>query len=317
METDQPRLVEMPEQPPAPPLETPSGGGRVKLRYVNRDQTMLAQIVVEELIGPDHKARAIWELTGHLDLSRFAERLKTRESQAGRPAWEPRLLVSVWVYAYSEGIGSAREIERLMEWEPGLQWLGGLQAVNHHTLSDFRVEHREALDALFTQVLGLLEAEGLLSLECVMHDGTKIRSQAGADSFRREKTVREHLERARQLVQSMGDPREESPARDRRQAAQQRAARERKQRLEQALQELEALQAEVPEAEKPEVRVSLVEPEARRMKHGDHAIAPSYNAQITTEASHKLIYRSAPDTVEQRCAKFAALLSSTLSNHAA
>lgn len=287
MRADQRLLMEMPEQPSP---ETPCGaGGRVKLQYVTRDQTMLAQIVVDELIGPDHKARAMWELTGRLDLSRFEEALKTREGQAGRAAWEPRLLISLWVYAYSEGISSAREIERLMEWEPGLQWLGGLRVVNHHTLSDFRVEHREALDALFTQVLGLLEAEGLLSLERVMHDGTKIRAQAGADTFRREKSLRDHLERARQVVQSMEDPRADPPARDRQQAAKERAARERQQRLEHALEELEVLQEAAREAEKPDVRVSLVEPEARLMKHGDNAIAPSYNAQITTEAQNKLI----------------------------
>jgi hypothetical protein len=194
------------------------------------------------------------------------------------------------VYAYSEGIGSAREIERLMEWEPGLQWLGGLVAVNHHTLSDFRMEHREALDELFAQVVGLLESEGLLSLERVMHDGTKIRAQAGADTFRREKSLREHVEQARQMVAAMGDPRAEAPARDRRQAARERAARERSQRLEHALQEWEALEAEAgSEEKKQQVRVSVTEPEARRMKHGDNAIVPSYNAQLTTEAKNKII----------------------------
>jgi transposase len=251
---------------------------------------MLVQIWVEELIGADHKARAIWELTGRLDLSRFEEPLKTRVGAVGRAAWDPRLLVSVWVYAYSEGIGSAREIERLMEWEPGLQWLGGLKTVNHHTLSDFRVEHWEALNKLFAQMLGMLEAEGLLSLGRVMHDGTKIRAQAGADTFRREKSLREHLERARQVVESMGDPQAEAPKRNRGQAARERAARERSERLDEAMKQWEALTAAVgsPE-EKSEVRVSLTEPEARRMKHGDNAIAPSYNAQITTEAQNKII----------------------------
>lgn len=292
---NQPVLLEMPEQSAMEPgtgteasiVET---DGKVKLRTVNRDQTMLAQIFVEERIGPEHKARAIWELTGKLDLSRFEESLKTREGRAGRAAWDPRLLVSVWVYAYSEGISSAREIERLMEWEPGLQWLGGLVAVNHHTLSDFRVEHREALDELFAQVLGMLESEGLLSLERVMHDGTKIRAQAGADTFRRERTLREHVERARQVVRSMGDPEVEAPPRDRRQAARERAARERCERLDRAVKEWEALAAEArSEEEKQQVRVSRTEPEARRMKHGDNAIAPSYNAQITTDAENKII----------------------------
>ena len=89
-----------------------------------------------------------------MDLSRFREPLKTRAGHAGRSAWDPRLLVSLWVYADSEGVSSAREIERLMEWEPGFQWLGGLGSVSHHTLSDFRVAHKEALSELFAQLLG-------------------------------------------------------------------------------------------------------------------------------------------------------------------
>ena len=192
-------LLEIPEQPPVAEKRPVTAAPR--LRLIDRGQTKLAHICVEELVGPDHKARAIWELAGQLDLRRFEEPLKTRQGAApGRPAWEPRLLVSIWVYAYSGGISSAREIERLMEWEPGLQWLGGIEKVNHHTLSDFRVERREALNELFAQMLGMLEAKGLLSLERVMHDGTKIRAQAGADTFRREKSLREHVEEARKLV---------------------------------------------------------------------------------------------------------------------
>jgi transposase len=285
-------LIEMPEQPAR--AERPAGSGPgLKLRRVDRRQSLLLNVDVETLIGPDHKARAIWELVGRMDLSGFTAGLKTREGQAGREAWDPHLLVSLWVYAYSEGIGSAREIEREMEWEPGFQWLGGLEPVNHHTLSDFRVAHQAALDELFAQLLGLLEREGCLSLERVMHDGTKIRAQAGADTFRREGTVKEHLERARALVGQMGDPREdggEEQRRSRKQAAQERAVRERRERVERAYEELRTLQEkERTEKDKQAVRVSVTEPEARLMKHGDNAIAPSYNAQITTDAREKVI----------------------------
>jgi len=205
------------------------------LNTVDRQQTMLVSIYVEELIPVDHKARAIWELAGGLDLSRFSARLRTSAGCPGRPAWDPQLLVSLWVYAYSEGISSAREIERLMEWEPGLQWLGGLKTVNHHTLSDFRVEHQQALEELFAELLVSLEKAGLLSLEQVMHDGTKIRAQAGADSFRREKTARQRLAEVREALRQMGDRRAEGAAKDRRQAARERAARERGERMEAAL----------------------------------------------------------------------------------
>ncbi len=251
---------------------------------------MLASIYVEELIASDHKARAIWQLVDGMDLSRFLEPLNTIEGDGGRPAWDRRLLVSVWVYAYSEGISSAREIERVMEWEPGLQWLSGLEKVNHHTLSDFRVQHKEALDQLFAELLAMLERAGVLSLEQVMHDGTKIRAQAGADTMRREPTLRERLRVARELVAQMGDPRQETTGQNRKQAARERARREQLERLEAAQKEMEALQAEKQnEVEKASVRVSLTEPEARLMKHGDNAIAPSYNAQISTEAKNKII----------------------------
>jgi transposase len=282
----QPTLVDIPEQPPQ---QNRAPHGSVKLRLIDRRQTVLAQIYVEELIPAEHKARAIWDLVGRMDLSRFAEALRTTAGCAGRPAWDPQLMVSLWVYAYSEGISSAREIERLMEWEPGMQWLGGLQTVNHHSLSDFRIEHGAALDELFAQLLALLAQAGLVDLKQVMHDGTKIRAVTGADTFRREKTIRERLEEARQAVAQFGDPQAEAPAKDRQSAARERAARERKQRMEAALEELMALQAEKKDEEKAAVRVSVTEPEARIMKHGDGAMAASYNAQITTEASHKII----------------------------
>jgi transposase len=282
----QPNLVNIPEQPLQ---QDRAPHGSVKLKSIDRRQTVLAQIYVEELIPAEHKARAIWELVGRMDLSRFAQTLHTTAGCAGRPAWDPQLMVSLWVYAYSEGISSAREIERLMEWEPGMQWLGGLQTVNHHSLSDFRIEHRAALDELFAQLLALLAQAGLVDLKQVMHDGTKVRAVTGADTFRREKTIRERLAEARQAVAQFGDPQAEAPAKDRQSAARERAARERKQRMEAALEELMALQAEKKEEEKAAVRVSVTEPEARIMKHGDGAMAASYNAQITTEASHKII----------------------------
>ena len=205
---EQPNLLEIPDQgEPAKPLVTVSlaeEAPALKFKLINRDQQVWTTVDVETMIAADHKARAIWELAGRLDLSGFAERVKTVRGEAGRAAWEPRLMVSLWVYAYSEGISSAREMGRMMEYEPGFRWLSGLQVVNYHTLSDFRVEHKTALDELFVELLGMLEKEGLLSLEQVMQDGTKIQAKASGDTSRREKTVREHLERARQVVESMG-----------------------------------------------------------------------------------------------------------------
>ena len=118
-----------------------------------------------------------------------------------------------------------------------------------------------------------------------MHDGTKVRTQAGADSFRRDKTIAAKLAQARQLVRE--DPQAEAGAGNRRrEAARQRAQREREQRLENALTQLHRLQEnKATDEEKQRIRVSTSEPQARMMKHGDNAIAPSYNVQVSTDAA--------------------------------
>jgi transposase len=281
-------LLELPEQeqPPSGSVTVAEAEPAPKLKAIERRQCCFRVIDIEELVPADHKARAVWQLSGRLDLSGFGEHLRSREGRAGAPAWDPRLLVSIWVYAYSEGIGSAREIERLMEYEPGLMWLSAMQEVNHHTLSDFRTGHREALEAVFADLLMVLEQAGVVQLDRVMHDGTKIRAQAGADTLRRQATLETRLEQARQLVAELGAAEE---GQERRAAARRRAAAEALARLEHAAQELEKFQHERRPSERADTRVSLSEPEARVMKHGDHALAPSYNAQITTESGAKVI----------------------------
>jgi transposase len=269
--------------------EEKTRGGQPLIRYVNRQQMSWRAVDVEKSIEEDHLARAIWELVGRLDLRYFYAGIESSADEGGRPAYDPQLLISLWVYAYSLGIGSAREVARRCEYDPAFQWLTGLEEVNYHTLADFRVEKQEELDELFTQVLGTLSKEGLVTLKQVMQDGTKIRALASTRSYQRDATLREHLERARQRVQEMGDPRNEEASSKTKQARA-RARQEQHQRLERAVQELEKLQASKQgEKAKGKVRVSTADPEARVMKQSDGGLALSYNAQISSDAAHGLI----------------------------
>ena len=259
------------------------------IRHVNRQQMSWRAVDVERLIGADHPARGIWGLLGSLDLRPFYEGIESSPEEGGRPAFDPQLLISLWVYAYSQGIGSAREVARRCEYDPAFQWLTGLDEVNYHTLADFRVEKQQELDELFTQVLAALSKEGLITLDQVMQDGTKIKAQASVRSYREEGTIREHLERARRCVAEMGDPRnEEINPRTRR--ARERARREQQARLENAVQELEKLQERKQgEQAKSKARVSSSDPQARVMHHSDGGLTLSYNAQISADAVHGLI----------------------------
>lgn len=258
---------------------------KARVRAIDRQQLVLRPVDVERLVAEDHPVRAVWEFVGRLDLGALYAAIAAVEGAPGRDATDPRLLVSLWIYAYSEGISSAREIERLCGYHPAYQWLTGMEPVNHHTLSDFRVDQKTVLDELFVQVLGVLGAEGLITLERVMHDGTKVRAHAGVDTFRREERVRAWLEEARQQVVAMGDPRAEEVS-QRVAKARQRAARERTARLAQALEELKNVRAAKPRGADPQqARVSVTDPEARVMKHADGGYVPSYNVQVSTDAA--------------------------------
>ncbi len=195
---DKPAAAAAPPQPAGVPCN-------LKLRRANRDQLRVVTLGVEPLIPPAHRARAIWYMTGKMDLAAFFLGLASVAGGRGRRPWDPRLLLSVWLCALSEGIPSSREIERLMEWEPGLMWLGGIEVVNHASLNEFRKSKKVALDEAFTQLLVMLEGEGLVDLERMMLDGTKVAAQAGRDTFRREKPLQERWEAAQEVVRRLGE----------------------------------------------------------------------------------------------------------------
>jgi transposase len=269
--------------------DPPAPKAPARFQAVNRQQMVWRSVEVERLVESDHVVGAIWELAGRLDLAGFAAEVRAVEGGAGRTPYDPRLLISLWIFAYSQGISSGREVERRCAYHPAYQWLTGCEIVNHHTLSDFRVDHQEALDKLFAQLLAVLSSEGLITLEQVVHDGTKVKASASGKSFHRQKTLRAHLEAAQERVRAMGDPRQDAPGPGAGRASE-RAARQKAEKLEQALEEMKKVQA-APEAraEKSERRVSETDPEARLMKQGDGGHAPSHNVQISTDVAHAII----------------------------
>jgi transposase len=245
---------------------------------------------LESLLPEDHSARAIWAVVEKLDLTKFEAPIAAREGHSGRPGIDPRILVALWIFATSEGIGSAREVERLEELHHAYQWICGGVHVNHHTLSDFRVGHRDALDDLFAQILGVLTHQGLVALKRVAQDGMRVRASAGAASFRREKSLKECLQEAQEQVKETAleaEAGEEGSAR--RKAAQTRAALERQERVERALAELPKAREAKAKKDEAKARVSTTDPEARVMKMSDGGFRPAYNAQFATDAKTRVI----------------------------
>ena len=264
---------------------------RPRLTPVDRRQLVMRTVDVELLIEEDHPARAIWELVGRLDLSRYYAEVGAVEGRAGREHTDPQVLISLWLYAYSRGISSAREVARRCEYEPAFQWVCALEAIGYHTLSDFRSGHQAALKDLFVQVLGMLSAESLITLERVTLDGTKIKANAGGNTFRRREKLEAHLQLAREQVRLMEEQAAEEERMAKRQvAARRRAARQRQSRLEAAVREVERMQNEKKEDRESFVaRASSSDPEARVMRNGEGGTAPSYNVQLLTDTTQGMI----------------------------
>ncbi len=273
--------------PPEPP----------RLRKADRRQVALLPVCLEELLPPQHQVRTLWALVENLDLTGFHEDLKARGSEPGRAATDPKILVALWLWAATQGVGSARELDRLCQQHEVYRWICGGVSVNYHTLSDFRVDHQAALDALFTQVLAILMHQGIVRVQRISQDGTRIRASAGASSYRRKATLEEHLAAARQQVEALKKQAEPPVAQEstaRQKAAQARAARERLARVEQALQlmpELEAIKARQGQ-KKPAAqpaRASTTDPDARVMKMPDGGFAPAFNVQLAQDTASRAI----------------------------
>ena len=227
-----------------------------------------------------------------MDFPRFYARIKAVEGGAGQDATDPKILIGLWLYAISEGVASAREIDRLCTTHSAYRWICGGVSLNYHLMSDFRSAHGAALDDLFSQLLAVLMHQQLVGLKRVAQDGTRVRASAGAASFRRQPRLERCLAQARLHIQALRLAAEQpDPHRSaREEAAQERAAREREVRLEQALAELPKVAAHKHQQEgAAEPRVSSTDPEARVMKMGDGGFRPAYNRQFAADTESRII----------------------------
>lgn len=295
-----PTLFPLPQQtgPSSLPATRPS---EARVLSPVREQVQLVPRTLDELLPAGHKARAIWNVLQKLDLAAFYSSIKALLDRPGRAAIDPRILLALWLLATVEGIGSARRLARLCEEHDAYRWVCGGVSVNYHTLSDFRVGHKEALDDLLTQIIASLLASKAVKLERVAQDGMRVRASAGAASFRKRATLKDCLREARAQVKWVAEERDHSDAEmtKREQAARERAAREREERVQRALALLPQLQvtkerqaANYDKERRKKVtepRASTTDPEARVMKMPDGGFRPAYNVELATDVDSGII----------------------------
>ncbi len=298
--------------------EPARAGGAARVMSPQRNQVELRPVDLESLLAHDHAARTVWAFVQALDLAPLYARIKSVAGRGGAPAIDPAILVALWLWATIDGVGSAREIDRLCERDDAYRWICGGVGVNYHSLADFRTAHEAWLDAQLTASITSLLDRRLITLNAVAQDGLRVRAHAKASSFRRREKLAELRAQAEAQVRTLKrELTEDAGASARRkQAAIERATREREQRLAAALATMDELQCKpLPETKKPkpskrrgrggddepgsptgtaakpepEPRVSTTDPEARVMKMADGGFRPAFDAQLAVDAQTQLI----------------------------
>lgn len=315
---------EVPAAEPAAQAAKATGAPRVMTPQ--RNQVELRAVDLEALLAPDHAARTVWAFVQSMDLAPLYARIKSVAGRGGAPAIDPAILVALWLWATIDGVGSAREVDRLCERDDAYRWICGGVGVNYHSLADFRTEHEAWLDAQLTRSITSLLDRRLVTLNAVAQDGLRVRAHAKASSFRRREKLAELQAQAQAQVHALKrELAEDAGASARRkQAAVERAAREREQRLAAALATMDKLQRKhPPEAKTPkpskrrgrkgddksdddpgspdapaakpgpdaeaQPRVSTTDADARVMKMADGGFRPAFNAQLAVDADTQLI----------------------------
>jgi transposase len=268
----------------------------LRLETAERGQTKFEQTSLDDLLGPDHRARQVWDYVEGLDLGVLYGEVRTTVLSSGRPAIDPAILVSLWLYATLDGVGSARLLDRLCESDAAYRWLCGGVGVNYHTLADFRTKAGPMLDELLSKSMAGLIACGMVDVQTLAVDGLRLRAAAGASSFRSGERLQELYAAAKETVARLRAEVEEDPgaAERRTKARRQAAAEDRLRRLEEARRahaeieqqrqdEAREQRRKEPRKQKP-ARASTSDPQARVMKMADGGYRPAYNVQIKTSA---------------------------------
>ena len=246
----------------------------LRLETAERRQNEFQQTCLDDLLSSDHRARQVWEYVEGLDLSLLYGRVQTTVSSSGRPAIDPAILVSLWLYATLEGVGSARLLDRLCQSDAAYLWLLGGVTVNYHTLADLRTEAGPLLDELLSSSMAGMIASGAVRVETLAVDGMRLQAAANRGTFRRSERLAMLERAALEVVRRLRAEVDEDPAAAQRRTTARRlaVAEDRARRLDKARQ----AQAEI-ERQREEQR----QKQRRKEERKDHKEARASTVDAT------------------------------------
>ena len=171
------------------PYENPRPSLRPAIPYMRRPQRGEVRqhiVAIDNLVPLEHPVRSVWAIAEGFDLE---DVIAKGEAMAALPPVEPALMVALWLWAASEGVGSARQLERLCTAHIACRWLCGGVDIDSQTLREFRVLHEDALEGILARGLAALVEERVVDLELLSPDALKAQKLRGTSLVRRRRRL--------------------------------------------------------------------------------------------------------------------------------
>jgi transposase len=156
-------------------------------RRGDRDQPFLLPPDLRDWLPADHLAWFVRDVVDQLDLQPFL--CAYRADGHGRPAYDPKTLLGVLLYAYTTGLRSSRQIQRRCAEDLAFRVLAGNSTPDHVTIARFRVRHQQALAGFLVESLRLCAAAGMVRVGTVALDGTKLVGNAANKANRTQEKI--------------------------------------------------------------------------------------------------------------------------------
>jgi transposase len=157
----------------------------------DRDQPFLLPPDLRDWLPEGHLAWFVRDVVDQLDLGQFLRAY--RADGHGHPAYDPKTLLGVLLYAYAIGVRSSRQIQRRCVEDLAFRVLAGHQLPDHVTIARFRVRHQQALAGFLVESLRLCAAAGLVRLGLVALDGTKVAANAAERANRTHEQLEDEV----------------------------------------------------------------------------------------------------------------------------
>jgi transposase len=233
------------------------------------DQAELLPAHVKDVLGADHLCFVVHEVVEACDLRAFE---KQEEDAGGQRPYDPRMMLKIWLYGFGVNVRTTRKLEQRIREDLGFRYLAGGATPDHKTLSEFHRRHRDAITAMFTEVLIFLRRSGMARLGTVAIDSTRIKASASPDRLlRRDRIERELRKKVQRWQQELDDDPDRDPGT--------RVGQEQITRLREQLKQLR---------EKGEEKLSTTDPDARFFRERGRFVL-GYTAEIAVSEDHFIV----------------------------